>query len=61
MEIVWYLLAAFLGVVGMFGLIFSVERLAKGAGISPGLVLVGLAGLLLAWVCLRRGRARAGD
>jgi len=57
MRVVWYLLAAFLGVFGVLGWLRSIERLSSGAGVSPVQILIGLIGLLLAWLCVRKARS----
>jgi len=60
MRIVWYLLAVFLGAFGALGLFRSIERLATGVGVSPIQILIGLVGLLMAWLCVRKARSGPG-
>ena len=60
MRVVWYLLAVILGAFGVLGLLRSVERLAAGAGVSPVQIFIGLIGLLLAWLCVRKARSGPG-
>jgi small neutral amino acid transporter SnatA (MarC family) len=57
MRIIWYLLAVLLGAFGVLGLVRSAERIATGAGASPIQILIGLVGLLLAWLCIRKARS----
>lgn len=57
MRIVWYLLAVVLGAFGVLGVIRSIERLAAGAGVSPIQLLIGLIGILLAWLCSQKARS----
>jgi hypothetical protein len=54
MEIVWRLLATALGLFGGLSLILFVRRLAAGEGVSWAPIFVSVAGLLLAWACLRK-------
>jgi len=61
MKIVWYLLAVVLGVFGALGLVRSIDRLISGAGILPVQILIGLVGLILAWLCIKKARSSAGD
>jgi hypothetical protein len=60
MRIGWYLLAVVLGAFGVLGVARSIERLTAGAGVSPIQILIGLIGLLLAWLCVQKARASTG-
>lgn len=61
MKIIWYLLAVVLGVFGALGLVRSIDRLISGAGILPVQIFIGLVGLFLAWLCIKKARSSAGD
>jgi small neutral amino acid transporter SnatA (MarC family) len=55
MKVLLYLLAA---VFGLFRALFrTAERLMSGAGISPVQAIIGIVGLLLAWLCVQKARA----
>ena len=56
MKILWYLLSAFLGLIGVLALIRTVERLAVGAGLLPVQLIIAVVMLLLAGLCLRKAR-----
>jgi len=56
MKIVWYLLTAFLGLVGALALIRTIERLVVGAGLLPAQLIIAIVMLLLAALCLRKAR-----
>ena len=57
MRILWYLLTAFLGLIGVLAIIRTVERLAVGAGLLPVQMIIAVVMLLLAALCLRKARA----
>ena len=57
MRILWYLLTAFLGLIGVLAIIRTVERLAVGAGLLPAQLIIAIVILLLAAFCLRKARA----
>ncbi|MGH9873305.1 MAG: hypothetical protein ACRD9S_12695 [Pyrinomonadaceae bacterium] len=59
MKILWYLLTAFLGLVGVMALLRTVERLAVGAGLLPVQLIIAVVMLLLAALCLRKARSSA--
>ena len=61
MRIFWYLLAIVLGVFGALGLVRSVERLMGGAGLLPVQILIGMVGLVLAWLCIKKARSASSD
>jgi len=56
MKIVWYVLTAFLGLVGALALIRTIERLVVGAGLLPAQLIIAIVMLLLAALCLRKAR-----
>ena len=56
MKILWYVLTAFLGSIGLLALIRTVERLVVGAGLLPTQLIIAFVMLLLAFLCLRKAR-----
>jgi hypothetical protein len=52
MKIVFYLLTAFFGLLGILGLLRTVELLLTGAGVSPIQVLIAIIALIIAVACL---------
>ena len=56
MKILWYLLTAFLGLIGVLALVRTFERLAVGAGLLPVQLIIAVVMLLLAALCLRKAR-----
>jgi hypothetical protein len=56
MKILWYLLTALLGLIGILALVRALERLAVGAGLLPVQLIVAIVMLLLAVLCLRKAR-----
>jgi Co/Zn/Cd efflux system component len=61
MKSFWYLLAVVLGAFGALGVLRSIERIITGAGVSPVQVFIGLVGLAVAWLCIRKARSRPSD
>ena len=61
MKIIWYLLALVLGAFGALGLVRSIERLIGGAGVLPVQILIGLVGLVLAWLCFKKARSASSN
>lgn len=61
MKFVLYLLTLLFGVFGILGLFRFVERFSAGEGLVPVQLLIGLTGLVLALLCLRRARSRSTD
>jgi len=57
MRILWYLLTALFGLIGVLALIRTVERLAAGAGVIPAQLVIAFVMLLLAVLCVRKARA----
>jgi anaerobic C4-dicarboxylate transporter len=57
MKIVFYLLTAFFGLIGVLGILRAVELLLTGAGVSPVQVLIAIIALILAVACLRKARS----
>ena len=57
MKILWYVLTAFFGLLGVLGLIRTIERLAIGAGLLPTELIIAVVMLLLAVLCVRKARA----
>jgi hypothetical protein len=57
MRILWYLLTALFGLIGVLALIRTVERLATGAGLIPAQLVIAFVMLLLAVLCVRKARA----
>jgi len=56
MKILWYILTAFLGLIGLLALIRTVERLVVGAGLLPTQLIIAVVMLLFAFLCLRKAR-----
>jgi hypothetical protein len=56
MKILWYLLTAFFGLVGVLALIRTIELLAFGDGLIPVQLIIAVVMLLLAVLCLRKAR-----
>lgn len=56
MRILWYLLTALFGVIGVLALIRTVERVLAGAGLIPMQLVIAFVMLLLAVVCVRQAR-----
>ena len=56
MRILWYLLTAFFGLIGVLAAIRTLERLASGAGLIPAQLVIALVMLVLAVLCLRKAR-----
>ena len=57
MKIIYYLLAAFFGLIGVLSLLRTMEILLTGGGLKPVQLLIGLIGLAVAAVCLKKARA----
>ena len=57
MRILWYVLTASFGLIGVLALIRTVERLATGAGLIPTELVIAFVMLLLAVLCVRKARA----
>lgn len=57
MRILWYFLTALFGLIGLLALIRTLERVVTGAGLMPTQLVIGLAMLVLAVVCVRKARA----
>jgi hypothetical protein len=56
MRILWYLLTALFGLIGMLTLIRTVEQLVTGSGLRPTQLVVAFVMLLLAVLCVRKAR-----
>ena len=56
MKILWYLLTAFFGLIGVVALVRTIERLAFGAGLEPVQLIIAVVMLLLAVLCMRKAR-----
>jgi len=59
MRFVYYALTLVFGLLGALGVLRSLERLATGEGVMAVQVLLGVGGLLLAWMNLRKARGLA--
>ncbi len=57
MRILWYVLAALFGLIGVLALLRTVEELATRADLSPRQVVIAIGMLLLAILCVRKARA----
>ena len=57
MRILWYGLTALFGLIGLLGLIRTVEQLVTGAGLIPIQLAIAFVFLLLAVVCVQKARA----
>jgi lipopolysaccharide export LptBFGC system permease protein LptF len=56
-RILWYLLTALFGLIGVFALIRTLERLVTGSGLIPTQLVIAFVMLLLAVLCVRKARA----
>ncbi len=56
MRILWYLLTAIFGAIGILAGLRTFERLMSGEGLSPAQLLIAVVMLLLAVGCLRKAR-----
>ena len=56
MRILWYLLTALFGLIGLLALIRTVERLVTGSGLIPTQLVIAFVMLLLAVLCVRKAR-----
>jgi hypothetical protein len=59
MRFVYYAFTLVFGLLGVLGVLRSIERLATGEGVMAVQVLFGVGGLLLAWMNLRKARGLA--
>ena len=59
MKILYYVLSAFFGLIGILGVLGTVDYLANGGRFGLGLLAVPLLALLIAIACLRRALAAA--
>jgi hypothetical protein len=57
MRILWYLLSALFGLIGVLAAVRTIERLVSGAGLLPSQLILALLMLLFAVLCLRRARS----
>jgi hypothetical protein len=57
MRILWYLLTALFGLIGVLAAVRTIERLVSGAGLLPSQLMLALLMLLFAVLCLRRARS----
>jgi hypothetical protein len=57
MKVLWYLLTALFGLIGVLALIRTVERLVTGSGLIPTQLVIAFVMLLLAVLCVRKARA----
>jgi ABC-type phosphate transport system permease subunit len=57
MRILWYLLTALFGLIGVLALIRTVERLITGSGLITAQLVIALVMLPLAVLCVRKARA----
>ena len=59
MKIVFYLLTFLFGLYGIAGVLRTVELLVTGGGFQPVTALFAIVGLVLAFACLKKARAKA--
>ncbi|MEO6394066.1 MAG: hypothetical protein ABIP75_19585 [Pyrinomonadaceae bacterium] len=59
MKILYYLLTAFFGLIGVLGVLRTAEILATGGVFMPVQLGIGLLALLISFACLRKARAAA--
>lgn len=57
MRVLFYVLAAVAGLIGLLGLIRGVEHLLVGDGLQPFQLGIGVVGLLLSVIWVRSARA----
>lgn len=57
MRILWYLLTALFGLIGVLALIRTVERLAGGVGLIPTQLVIAFVMLFLAVLWVREAHA----
>jgi len=57
MKILWYVLTALFGLIGVLALIRTFERLATGAGLIPTQLVIAVLMLLLTVLCVQKARA----
>ena len=57
MKILWYFLTLILGLIGVLAVVRMIERLATGEGLLPAQLLIAVAMLAVALLCLRKARA----
>ena len=61
MKIVFYLLTFLFGLYGALALFRTIELLATGGGFQPVSALFAIVGLVLAFACLKKARAKAAQ
>ena len=59
MKILFYILTFVFGLYGALSLLRTIELLSTTEGFQPVVLLFGIVGLLLAFVCLKKARAKA--
>ncbi len=57
MKILFYLLTVICGLFGLLGLLRFFEVLFLGGQVFPIQAIIGVVGLVLAWVCLKKARS----
>ena len=57
MRILWYLLTALFGLIGVLAAVRTIERLVSGAGLLPSQPMLALLMVVFAVLCLRRARS----
>ncbi len=61
MKIVFYILTFLFGLYGVAAVLRAIELLATSGGFQPATVLFGIVGLVLAFACLKKARAKAAQ
>ena len=56
MKILFYLLTVICGLFGLLSLLRFFEVALLGGGIFPIQLIIGVGGIILAWVCLKKAR-----
>lgn len=56
MRILFYLLAGLAGLFGLLALIRTIENQLNGNGLQPAQLVVGIAGIILAVIWIKRAR-----
>jgi hypothetical protein len=61
MKIVFYILTFLFGLYGVAAVLRTIELFATGGGFQPVSALLGIVGLVLAFACLKKARAKAAQ
>jgi len=61
MKILFYFLTLVFGLYGVLGVLRTIELLATGGGFNPVTLLLGIVGLLIAGICLKKARAKVAQ